>query len=54
MERIAAIMRAHPRQNVTIHSPWVIANRILVTEPEFWTNRCISDFYGVRTLRITR
>jgi hypothetical protein len=54
MERIATIMRAHPRQNVTIHSPWVIANRILVTEPEFWTNRCISDFYGVRTLRITR
>ncbi len=54
MERIATILRAHPRQNVVIHSPWVIANRILVAEPEFWTNRCISDFYGVRTLRITR
>ena len=54
MERIAAIMRAHPRQNVVIHSPWTISNRVLVSEPEFWTNRCISDFYNVRTLRITR
>lgn len=54
MDRIAAIMRAHPRENVVIHSPWAIANRILVSEPEFWTNRCMCAFYGVRTLRITR
>jgi hypothetical protein len=54
MERIDAIMRAHPRENVVIHSPWAISNRILVAEPEFWTNRCMCAFYGVRTLRITR
>ena len=54
MDRIASIMRAHPGERIVIHSPWTIANRILVSEPEFWTNRCICDFYGVRTLRITR
>jgi len=53
MDRIDAIMRAHPGERMVIHSPWTIANRILVSEPEFWTNRCICDFYGVRALRIT-
>ena len=54
LDRIGAILRANPRRRVTIHSPWAIAERALVEEPEFWTNRCISEFYGVHSVRITR
>ena len=54
LDRIGAIMRAHRGERVTIHSPWAIAERALVEEPEFWTNRCISEFYGALSLRITR
>ena len=54
VDRIGAIMRASKGRRVTIHSPWAISNRILVEEPEFWTNRCISEFYGVPALRVTR
>lgn len=54
VERIGAILRANKGKRVTIHSPWAITNRILVEEPEFWTNRCISEFYEVRAVRVTR
>jgi hypothetical protein len=54
VERIGAIMTANKGKRVTIHSPWAIANRILVEEPEFWTNRCISEYYQVIALRVTR
>jgi hypothetical protein len=54
LDRIAAIMRANRGHRVTIHSPWAIAERVLVSEPEFWTNRCMSEFYGVSSLRVTR
>lgn len=54
LERIRAIMLAHPGERVTIHSPWAIAERVLVAEPEFWTNRCMSEFYGVHSIRVTR
>ena len=54
MDRIDATMRANRGRDVVIHSPWSIAERVLVTDPTFWTNRCICDFYGVRSLRITR
>jgi hypothetical protein len=54
LDRIERIMRANRGRRVVIHSPWAIAERALVAEPEFWTNRCISDFYGVRSLRVTR
>ena len=54
LDRIDRIMRANRGRRVTIHSPWALAERALVEEPEFWTNRCISEFYGVHSLRITR
>lgn len=54
LDRIDAIMRASRGRDVVIHSPWAIAERALRAEPEFWTNRCIADFYGVRSLRVTR
>ena len=54
LDRIGAIMQANRGKRVVIHSPWAIAERALVEEPEFWTNRCISDFYEVRSLRVTR
>ncbi|HUR81445.1 MAG TPA: DUF6056 family protein [Thermoanaerobaculia bacterium] len=54
LDRIGSIMRAHRGQRVTSHSPWASAERALVEEPEFWTNRCISEFYGALSLRITR
>ena len=54
LERIRGIMVANPGGRVTIHSPWAIAERVLVAEPEFWTNRCMAEFYGVRSIRVTR
>ena len=54
LDRIDGIMRANRGRDVVIHSPWAIAERALRPEPEFWTNRCISEFYGVRSLRVTR
>ena len=54
LDRIAAVMRANRGQRVVIHSPWAIAERVLVSEPEFWTNRCMSEFYGVHSIRVTR
>jgi len=54
LERIRGIMLANRGNRVTIHSPWAIAERVLVAEPEFWTNRCMAEFYGVRSIRVTR
>lgn len=54
MDRIAATMRANRGRDVTVHSPWALAQRVLVTDPEFFTNRCLADYYGVRSLTVTR
>jgi hypothetical protein len=53
LDRIGRILQAGRGQDVVIHSPWAIAERALVPEPEFWTNRCISELYGARSLRVT-
>ncbi|HVE71251.1 MAG TPA: DUF6056 family protein [Thermoanaerobaculia bacterium] len=54
LDRIDALMRANRGKRVVVHSPWSIAERVLVEEPEFWTNRCMSQFYGVHSIRVTR
>jgi Family of unknown function (DUF6056) len=54
MDRIAAIMKANRGRDVSVHSPWALAQRVLVTDPEFFTNRCLADYYGVRSLTVTR
>jgi Family of unknown function (DUF6056) len=54
LDRIAAVMHANRGKRVVLHSPWSIAERVLVEEPEFWTNRCMSAFYRVHSIRVTR
>lgn len=54
LERIDRILRANRGRSVVLHSPWALAERVLFQDPEFWTNRCIADFYGVTSLRVTR
>jgi hypothetical protein len=54
LDRIDALMRANQGKRVVIHSPWSIAERVLVEEPEFWTNRCMAQFYRVYAIRVTR
>lgn len=54
MDRIARVLEAQPGRDVVIHSPWALSSRILVTDPAFWTNRCIAEFYGVRSVSVTR
>lgn len=53
LDRIDAIMRANRGKRVVLHSPWSITERVLVSDPEFWTNRCMSDFYRVNSIRVT-
>lgn len=54
VERIGAILRANRGKDVVIRSPHAIAERLLVRDPKFWTNVCICDFYGARSLSVTR
>ena len=53
LERIDAIARASGGKRVTIHSPWAIRERVLHEQNEFWTNRCMADYYGVPAVKIT-
>lgn len=53
LDRITAILRANPGKDVVVNSPFAIGERILNRDPRFWTNRCMSEFYGVRSLRVT-
>lgn len=54
VDRIAAILRASKGKDVRIVSPYAIGARLLVPDAEFWTNTCICDYYGVRSLVVTR
>jgi hypothetical protein len=54
VDRIGAILRASPGKDVVIRSPHALAERLLVRDPAFWTNVCICEYYGARTLSVTR
>jgi Family of unknown function (DUF6056) len=53
LERIDAILRASRGRRVTVHSPWAIRERVLHEQREFWTNRCMADYYGVPAVTVT-
>ena len=53
-DRIAAIVRANPGKDLTIHAPYALAERMVFTDRDAWTNRCICEYYGVRSLAVTR
>lgn len=54
VDRITAILQASPGKDVVIRSPYANAQRLLVRDPSFWTNTCICDFYGARSLSVPR
>ena len=54
VEAIQKALREQRGRDVTIRSPWALRSRVLVAEPEFWTNRCICSYYGARSLRVER
>ena len=54
LDRIKAVMLANRGKRVVLHSPWSITERVLVDDELFWTNRCMSQFYRVHSIRVTR
>lgn len=53
-DRIAAILQKSAGKDLTIRSPYAIAERMLFADRTYWTNTCICDYYGVRSLTVTR
>lgn len=54
VDRIGAILSANRGKDVVIRSPHALAERLLVRDTDFWTNICICEYYGARTLTVTR
>lgn len=54
VDRIGAILAASRGKDVVIRSPHALAERLLVRDTDFWTNVCICEYYGARTLSVVR
>jgi len=54
IERISEILRTSRGQDVTIQSPYTVREQLLSPDRKFWTNVCICEFYGVRSLTAVR
>ncbi len=53
-DRVALILRTNREKDVTIRAPYALAERMVFQNPDEWTNRCIADYFGVRSLTVTR
>ena len=53
-DRVAAIVSANRGRDLTLHAPYALAERMVFRAPDEWTNRCMSEYYGLRSLTVTR
>ncbi len=53
-DRVATVLRANAGKDLTIRAPYALAERMIFEDPNEWTNRCIADYFGVRSLTVTR
>ncbi len=53
-DRIDAVLRANRGRDVVLRAPLALAERLVFADPSHWTNRCICDYHGVRSLTVTR
>ena len=54
LDGIASTLHAHRGEEITVRSPWALAQRVLSKDPQYWTNVCTADYWGARSLRVTR
>jgi hypothetical protein len=53
-DRIDRIMRANAGKDLSLHAPYGLAERMVFRNTDEWVNRCLCEYYGVRTLQVTR
>lgn len=53
-ERIERILRENRGRDVVIRSPYAHDGRYLFADPRHMMNRCLAEYYGVRSLSVTR
>lgn len=54
LDALGAGLRQRRGQAVTLHDPWLLESGVLHPEPDHWTNRCVSRYYGVQSIRVER
>lgn len=47
-------LRAHRGEDVTLPASWALHTGFLDDDPRFWTNQCVSSYYGLQSLRVVR
>jgi len=52
MDRLLSSQKG--RAAVLPNATWALAPLILGPEPDFWVNRCVSRYYGLESLQVTR
>jgi hypothetical protein len=52
MDRLLAMQKG--RAAVLNDGMWALGPLILSSDKEFWVNRCVSRYYGLESLQVTR
>lgn len=54
MDALDAFFRARRGQEAVVQERWPLAMHILSEDPEHWSNRCVSRYYGLQSVRVAR
>jgi hypothetical protein len=52
LDALDASLRARPGMHVTVRAPWALRMRIVAESPDYWSNQCMSRYYGLASLRV--
>jgi hypothetical protein len=54
VDMIEADLRRQRGRKAVLHSRWALEYRFLAEDPSDWTNRCVSRYFDLRSLRVER